>query len=193
MPGARPCRQASSKRRTRASPSGPRWLVRESVWRISVALRGAGETRRPSRPLWGALKPLADALAQAADGALGPPQAGADLRGRVPLQAQLQDRPLVGVHGPEELLDRLGQDGRLPPQTLPGQRPAPQLGGVRVSCLADDVAPLGSEVRDAVGTFAERDQGEQVPQTLAVADVQLPLPVPQDKALVGRLDHVLGV
>src|SRR5439155_9718503 len=51
----------------------------------------------------------------------------------------------------------------------------------------------GPEILGPVGAFAERDQREQVPQPVPVADLQRARPMADEKALVGRLDHVLRV
>src|SRR5262245_52754645 len=59
--------------------------------------------------------------------------------------------------------------------------------------LPGGVAALGAVVRDPVGALAQGDQGEQTPQAVPVADVQVPLPVAEEEALVRRLDDVLGI
>src|SRR5262245_32050634 len=158
------------------------------MWcRASAAPRGS---IIPAKPF----QPFADPLAEALDGAHGPAEPEADLRRRVALQAQLQDRPLLGGSGPEQVLDRLGQDGGLVRRRLPvrGQLPGLAL-PLWGRYLPLQAAPLGPEVLDPVGALAQGDEGQQTPQTVPVADSELALAVAEEEALVGRLHDVFRI
>ena len=81
----------------------------------------------------------------------------------------------MGAHLPEQVLDGLGQDYRLLRPRLTVQRHQPRVRPVpagRAGHLPGGVAPLGQEILGPVGTLAQRDEGQQVPQPIAVADVQ---------------------
>src|SRR5262249_43981050 len=143
-----------------------------------------------------ALQPAPDALPHPADGALGAAEPLADLHGRIALQAQLDDRALVVAQAGEQPVDRLGQLGRLIRCRLPAgdfQPGGPVLVAGGRGDFPSEVAATGAMVRDPLGALAQGDQGQEAPQAPPVADLDPPLAVAEEEALVGRLDDVLGI
>src|SRR5262249_31638033 len=112
-------------------------------------------------PLVGAFRPqalqlLAHALAQPPHRPGGAAQLGADLLGRVALEAQLDDRPLIGTEPAKQLFDGFGEGGGLLGGGLTPGCLAPRLGAV--GCrrgLAGDVAALGLMIAGAVGALPQ--------------------------------------
>src|SRR5262245_17091588 len=139
-----------------------------------------------------ALQPLADALPQPADRALGLAEPFADLLGRVPLQAQLQDRALVLVQAGEQPVHRLAQHGRFERRRLTAEGFRHDRAGRRGHFPAD-VTALGTVIGDPVVALAHGDHGEQAPQAVPAADLQVPLAVAAEEALVRRLHDLLGI
>src|SRR5262245_31219712 len=78
----------------------------------------------------GFFEPLAHALAQAAHGTFGTAQVLADLRRGEALEAQLDDRPFVGIELAKQVFNGLGKDDRLVRSRLTANELAPRFDGI---------------------------------------------------------------
>src|SRR5262249_12841615 len=130
-----------------------------------------------------ALQPAPDALPQPAHRALGAIETLADLRSRIPLQAQLDDRALVLAQAGEQPVDRLGQLGRLircrlPAGDFPPGNPVLVTGGC--GDFPGEVAATGAMVPDPFGALAQGDQGQEAPQAAPVVDLHPPVAVAEE-------------
>ena len=120
----------------------------------------------------------------------------ADLRGRIPLQAQLDDRPIVGLQPAHHLLDGLGEDRRLQRRGLPVDRlaqPNRAITACRRVGLARRVSALGPVVFGPIQAFPHRDDRQQAPEGIPGSQVELPGPVASEEAPIDRLDDVFRV
>jgi hypothetical protein len=141
-------------------------------------------------------EPLADPLTQAANRTFGPPKLESDLRGRIALEAKLEDWPFVRANVPKQGFDRLGEDHRFLRPRLAVQGCQLWVGpfsGRLSGYLAGRVASACSEVPSPIGALPQSYQGQQVPQTAPVTDLQFALTMADEETLEGRLNHIFGI
>src|SRR5262249_52403750 len=115
------------------------------------------------------------------------------LLGRVALQAQFDDGPLIRIQSAQHLLDGLGQDGRMLGRWLPADRFTP---GFEFLCARSRrrfpsyVTAAGPVIANLVGALPQGDTGQQGPQLAPVLIAQCRVPIAEKKALVSRLHYV---
>lgn len=140
------------------------------------------------------LQKLPHPFAQPAYGSFGPARLLADLLCRETLQAEFDHRPFICFQATEQILHYLRQHGRVIGGRFATYCRCPRRRIVRWrNSFASHIAPLGLMEPRPIGTFPNRDGGQQGPQTLPAVGAQDTFAVPQQEAFIRRLHDVLGI